>query len=71
MRHFVGRTSLSVRVEHLGERRTRTSVVRLHLARVKYCCDETEQTDPLSSADSPHLNFERSADVELRSARLD
>ena len=36
MRHFVGRTSLSVRVEHLGERRTRTSVVPLYLARVKY-----------------------------------
>ena len=35
MRHFVGRTSSSVRVKNLGERRTRTSVVRLDLTRVK------------------------------------
>ncbi len=34
MRQFAGRTSLSVRVKKLGERRTRTSVVRLDLTRV-------------------------------------
>ena len=36
LRHFVGRTSSSVRVEDTEERRTRTSVLRLNLARVKY-----------------------------------
>ncbi len=35
LRHFVGRTSSSVRVETLAERRTRTSVVRLNPSRVK------------------------------------
>jgi hypothetical protein len=36
MRHFVGRTSSSVRVKDLGKRRTRTSVVHLNQASVNY-----------------------------------
>ena len=42
MRHVVGRMSSSVRVKHLGERRTRKPVRPLTLARVEYHHEEAD-----------------------------
>ncbi len=51
LRHFVRRTSSSVRVESLEERRTRTSVVRLILAHVKYILQVPPSREGLAPAE--------------------